>query len=272
MAASVPKRPPTDSGVLKGAVGAFWVAVLLVIFAALSVLLFYVTITYWPPTAPADGQAGDSTINFLGNTFTISRDKQLLITVALMGSLGAMVHVMRSFFKYVGERSLVWSWVASYFLIPFVGAGIALIMYVVLRAGLLGGVDGSEGNIWGFAAIAALTGMFSAQAASKLKTVFETILAPEKPGSESIKDAPPPIAFSPTSGAVGSQVAITGGGLTGIAPVAFGGGAAGTDPAWDDAAKKLTVTVPDGATTGPLTVTVGGTDLTSTDTFTVTTP
>ena len=63
---------------------------------------------------------------------------------------------------------------------------------------------------------------------------------------------------------------ITGGGLAGVAPVTFTDGIAATDPVWDDAAKTLTVTVPTDATTGPLKVTVDGSDITSTDAFTVT--
>jgi hypothetical protein len=268
MAATRPKSASVD-----GAVGPAGVGCLMLVFMLIAVVLFYVTIAYWPPSVAA-GDEPDSTIKFFGNTYTISRDMQLLMTVAFLGALGAMIHVIRSFIRYVGERRLVWSWIPSYFLIPFVGAGLAMITYIVLRAGLLGGVGDGEGNIWGFASIAALVGLFSAQAASKLKDVFETILTPAKQGTDPIKekDPVPPIDFSPLSGAVGSPVVITGGGLTGVAPVTFGGGKAGESPAWDDAAKTLTVTVPGDATSGPLTVKVGDSDFVTTKDFTVVAP
>jgi hypothetical protein len=65
--------------------------------------------------------------------------------------------------------------------------------------------------------------------------------------------APTVDSFDPTSGPVGTQVVITGTGFTGATEVSFGGTAA---PGFTiDSDVQITVSVPAGATTGPITVT-----------------
>jgi hypothetical protein len=202
----------------------------------------------------------------------LPREQNLLLIVAILGGLGAILHVLRSFFKYAGERGLLWSWIPSYFLIPFVGAVIAVITYVVLRAGLVGGTGSDEGNTWGFAAIASLVGLFSAQARSKLKDIFETILTPTKTGSESVSDERAVAAildFTPKSGPAGTSVSITGTGLEDVTTARFGGGV--DSPAvWSEEDQALVTTVPEGAQTGKLKANVGGVDVESSTEFTVT--
>ena len=71
--------------------------------------------------------------------------------------------------------------------------------------------------------------------------------------------APSITSLSPTSGAVGASVTITGsnfGSTQGSSTVTFNGTSAGTASAWS--ATSITVTVPSGATTGNVVVTVGG--------------
>ena len=160
-------------------VGAFMVA-----FVLYTGLLLYATMAFWPPALAADLPANapppDSSATFFGTTYVMTRDQNLLLLVAILGSLGAMAHVMRSFAMYVGQKRLHWSWVGLYVTTPFMGAVLATIAYILLRAGLVGGTGSQEGSTWGFAAIATLVGLFNAQATSKLKEIFEVILAPAK--------------------------------------------------------------------------------------------
>ena len=74
--------------------------------------------------------------------------------------------------------------------------------------------------------------------------------------------------FTPTSGAVGTSVAITGTSLTQTTKVTFGGVAATTFTVNSD--MKVTATVPTGAKTGKIAITTAGGTATSTGTFTVT--
>jgi hypothetical protein len=74
--------------------------------------------------------------------------------------------------------------------------------------------------------------------------------------------------FTPTSGIVGTSVVITGTGFTGATAVRFNQTSA---PGFVvNSATQITATVPSGATTGPIRVTVGGQTARSTANFTVT--
>lgn len=305
MASPEIRRPPRDTRVGSSAVGAISVSVLIVFFASTTVMLLYAVLIFWPPDCPAASQptgsavatpvpaatpaagepessatatsctnGGQTALAFWGVNLA-NREQNLLLLVATLGALGAMGHVLRSFFKYVGERHLVWSWVPSYVLTPFVGAILAVLTYIVLRAGLLGTASGEAvvGNTWGFAAVATLVGLFSAQAATKLKQVFVTIFAADDPGSESVAQdddgGPPTITgFSLATAKEGATVDIQGIGLEAAASVRFGGGV-DSKAAWVASEGVLRTIVPVGALDGPLTVTVAGATLTSPTPFTV---
>jgi hypothetical protein len=73
--------------------------------------------------------------------------------------------------------------------------------------------------------------------------------------------------FTPTSGPVGTQVTITGSGLTGASKVTFGGVSATFTV---NSGTTITATVPSGAVTGKIKVTTKGGTATSSGTFTVT--
>jgi streptogramin lyase len=72
--------------------------------------------------------------------------------------------------------------------------------------------------------------------------------------------------FTPTSGAVGAKVNITGLNLSAATTVTFNGTAA---TIVSDTAPKIVTAVPTGATTGPISVTTPAGTATSTATFTV---
>ena len=260
------EAPERASGPMpKRYVGVVPTAVLLVIFASAALLLLGALIAFWPEPVIDAGEAAetDSTARYL----SLDREQSLLVLVAIGGALGAMGHVLRSFYRYVGERKLVWSWVASYLTIPVVGAVIATVVYIVLRAGLLPGASPTA-NEFGFVAIAALSGMFSSQAAEKLKEVFETLFTRPPPGTDSLEPVLGITSFEPSGGTIGAIVTLTGPGLEDVDRVEFGGGA--VSPAdYDDEAGVLSTTVPQGAATGTLAVRMGETEARSVEEFEV---
>jgi hypothetical protein len=111
-------------------------------------------------------------------TFYIWEEQQLLLLVILAGALGTLVHSLRSVYWYIGNRSLVKSWIAMYFMLPFSGAALALVFYLVVRGGFFSPQSSfQQTSPFGFAAFAALIGMFSSQAVLKLKEVAEVLLS-----------------------------------------------------------------------------------------------
>jgi hypothetical protein len=93
------------------------------------------------------------------------------------------------------------------------------------------------------------------------------------PGCDGTPPPPPPPAptvtsFSPTSGAAGTSVSITGTDFTGATSVRFNGTSATYTVSSSTA---ITATVPAGATSGPISVTTSGGTGTSSSSFTVTT-
>jgi hypothetical protein len=132
---------------------------------------------------PVITPATRSPITILGLKFEIWDEVRLLLIVILAGALGSLVHTIRSVYWYIGNRNLKWSWLAKYILQPFAGSALAVIFYVVIRGGFFSPQTTFENTSpFGFAALAALVGLFSEQAVLKLKRVAETVLERPAPG------------------------------------------------------------------------------------------
>jgi len=100
----------------------------------------------------------------------------LLLLVALMGFLGNMIHIASSFTSYVGNNTFKRSWILWYFVKPFTAAGLAVIVYFIIRAGFLSYGTGAAGiSLYGILSLSALAGLFTDSATLKLKEVFEVI-------------------------------------------------------------------------------------------------
>jgi IPT/TIG domain-containing protein len=142
--------------------------------------------------------ANDQNISSLDGRFNFvcpaAPDRTMVLLVLLAGALGGLVHGLRSFYWYVGEQKLLWNWVPMYVVLPFSSASLGFVFYLVIRAGLFQPTAGTSYLLIG---VAALVGMFSAQAAEKLKDIAEGLFAKVQGGSN---QAPP--ASSPATVAV----------------------------------------------------------------------
>ena len=100
----------------------------------------------------------------------------LLILVALIGILGNLIYITTSFTTYVGNGTFKQSWVLWYFVKPFTAAALAIVVYIVIRAGFLSyGSGGAAVNLYGVAALAALAGLSTDKATEKLREIFAAI-------------------------------------------------------------------------------------------------
>lgn len=151
-----------------------------VYFIALNLLLAYFLIKLWPGTLPV---ADRSEIRFMGGLrLDLYVETRYLVIAMLAGALGSYIHLATSFGDFVGNRQLVSSWQWWYLLRPFIGMTLALIMYFVVRGGLIGGSASAQSlSPYGVAAVAGLSGLFSKQATDKLRETFETLFKTDKP-------------------------------------------------------------------------------------------
>jgi len=147
----------------------------------LNLALMYVLVGIWPGTMVL---GPNDRVSLLGGGWldmAMPPETRYLMIVAVAGALGSYIHLATSFADYVGSRKLVWSWGWWYVLRPFIGMALAVIVYFVVRGGLITGQGGAENlSPYGVAAIAGMAGMFSKQATDKLREVFENLFRTEK--------------------------------------------------------------------------------------------
>ena len=105
-------------------------------------------------------------------------EEAVLIMVILLGALGGLLHLTSSLAKFVGNRQFLRSWTIYYVLMPFEGATLAPVTYLLLRVGILSpGIQNvtANVNVYAIYAFSLLTGLFSKQAIDMLADVFSVI-------------------------------------------------------------------------------------------------
>jgi hypothetical protein len=154
--------------------------------------------------------------NFLGmGPWPLSADVQLLLMALIIGSFGSSVYALKSLADYRGENKLFESWVSFYIVQPFEGAGVATLLYLVVRGGFLAGSGGDTKSInqFGICAIAGLAGAFSDTALMKLREVFLTLFKPQddRGGKQGPKIAPMTLPDGSVGEAYEAKLQATGG-------------------------------------------------------------
>jgi hypothetical protein len=177
---------------------------ILVVAIAAALLCLYGLWAFWPEsvaatpgTGASSGATGSSSnvvkIVAFSDHFTITAEQQLFAIVALAGALGGIVHTLRSLGKFIGSRSLRWSWVAFYMTLPLVGAATSTIVYIITRAGLFPSGGADQVNVFGFAAVATLVGLFSEEAMNMLKKVASTVFTEPEKAPDALPDPSQPV-------------------------------------------------------------------------------
>jgi hypothetical protein len=179
--------------------------------------------------------------SYVGREFCLSEEERLLFIVLLAGALGGLVHAFRSLYWYTGNRKMVWSWAVMYVILPFLGSTMALVFYLVIRGGFFSPTaDVQDTSSFGFAALAVLVGMFTNEAAQKLKEVAETVLSKAERGKDHVTAKPVVTDISLKEGSTrgGDNVTISGAGFVQETIVKFG-----TSPARTSVdLEKMTIT------------------------------
>jgi len=282
-----PAKPRPRTTVGAGEVRTTGVVVISLVLLAAVACVLYSLWYFWPHTP-----AVTERFVYFGWHLQLDPDQQFFVIVSMSGALGGLLHSLRSLSTYVGERYLFRSWLLYYLALPLVGAVLATIGYIVLRAGLLpGGASNSQPDPYGIAGISALVGLFSAQTVEKLQAVFQTLFAPSgqssvdsfrnvssdslgadgSPAAASEDETAQPVvtALAPDNGPAGTEVTVTGRNFDDVTGISF----AGVDAASFAvvSSTQLTAVVPPAARTGPVTLN-GPVPLTIPQQFTVTPP
>ena len=146
---------------------------------AANLLIVYLLLKIWQGTPAADSPSMVSLLP--GGRWLISMpaERLYLMIVVLSGALGSYAHLSITFSYFVGQGKLDRAWAWWYFLRPFIGIALAVILYFVLRGGLLAGVSDptSALNPYGVGALAGLTGLFSKLATDKLRQLFKNLFS-----------------------------------------------------------------------------------------------
>jgi hypothetical protein len=124
----------------------------------------------------------------------------VLMLVALVGALGGLTHAMGSFGTFVGNRELKASWLWWYALRPTLSSAVAVLVFLVFRAGLGAPDIGlAAGDCLKVAGFAGLVGLFAEPATVKLKDIFEAIFTPRSDPREDKLGADKPAQDKPGS-------------------------------------------------------------------------
>jgi len=116
----------------------------------------------------------------------ITGDGYLFLVVLFAGMMGAAIRGLYSFILHLGRRDFGFNWIWYYILLPYFGGSLSLVLYFVIRGGFYSNSVGKalDLNVFSFAALAALTGLFSDQALAKLKLVAESLLTKTEPKTD----------------------------------------------------------------------------------------
>ena len=142
--------------------------------------------TTW--TRPLTGQAFNTDPEIV---FTNPEIRLVMFSI-FFGVIGASVHGIGSLTAWMSTRKLEAGWGVWYLTRPVIGAALAIITYLILRAGFVSGGPTAISD-FGVAAISALVGLMTNEMTRKLRDIFDTLFGITKPevekGESQIKKA-----------------------------------------------------------------------------------
>ena len=162
--------------------------------AILSIGLYTFT-SIWPSNSAdlATNQTMTVTLRGTGVSFQLGPETQLLLVMIIAGAIGACVFSLFAIAHHLGaQKDFDVQWQAWYYLRPFVGAGLAMIFYFLVRGGVLAIGANLQGlNLIVVAGLSALVGMFSEQALHKLQDLADTTFGAAPGGNTTNEPASP---------------------------------------------------------------------------------
>ena len=127
--------------------------------------------------ATALDQGKSAAISYLWWSGTATKPMVFVILSLVGGALGGALHAIASLTAHVALGNFRRSWTMWYLTNPFVGASLATVFLFVLQAGLGGQEAPTADGLYGIAAVATLSGLFSRNALNKLRDIFDVAFA-----------------------------------------------------------------------------------------------
>jgi hypothetical protein len=159
-----------------------WILIFGLYLIVLNLVLIYLLFRIWPGKVPVSVDPARVTIIPVYFEPSLWPEARYLCIVAIVGALGAYIHLATSFTEFLGNRNFYASWKWWYGLRPFIGSALAIMVYFAARGGLVSGNAGATDlSPYGIGALAGLAGMFSKQATDKLREVFENLFKTTDP-------------------------------------------------------------------------------------------
>lgn len=108
---------------------------------------------------------------------------RLVIFATFFGIIGASIHGIGSLTAWISTNKLESGWGIWYLTRPPIGAALAVITYIILRAGFVSGGPTAISD-FGVAGISALVGLMTDEMTAKLRDVFDSLFGIKKPAGE----------------------------------------------------------------------------------------
>jgi hypothetical protein len=123
----------------------------------------------------------------------LSGEGYLFLVVLFAGMTGGIIRGIHSFFKHLGLGDFSFKWTWYYVMLPFIGSSLSIVLYLVIRGGFFTSSYGESLslNLFSFAALGTLTGLFSENAMEKLRQTASVLLSdvpPKIPNSKQVID------------------------------------------------------------------------------------
>lgn len=160
-------------------------------------VLSYLLSIIWPvfPGDLSTSSPRSITISFLVwamGPYQVGPETILLLVAVLSGAVGGCVYSLWAItHHYSALKDFDFIWMGWYVLRPPLAAGLAFVVYVALRAGVIASSTSVPNtSVLGIAVICFLTGMFVEHAFSKLQSVADTIFGstPDTPSGRQTKN------------------------------------------------------------------------------------
>ncbi len=187
-----------------------WDVVVASILVVYTLILFGTALlalmSVWPSTADQLALNSTRSLNitipliggFLGTaSYSVGPELLLFSAMILAGMLGACVYSLYAISLHLGSyEDFNWTWTVWYVGRPWLGGGIAIALYLLVRSGLFTlNTNVNTLNLLGLAGISMLVGLFTEQVLHKLNDLVDTLFGPgpantpgSKPGVEKGSD------------------------------------------------------------------------------------